>query len=85
MSEARKIIFIGYSMPVSDGFMEAFIHTAMTERKIKGLPRPEIISINPDSVVIDRYKKIFDGCYNDTFGATKLGDLDEKHLEQLLN
>ncbi|MDP8265733.1 MAG: SIR2 family protein [Candidatus Aceula meridiana] len=79
MAEAKKIIFIGYSMPVSDGFMEAFIHTSMVKRKESGLSMPEIISINPDEEAIERYKKLFTGCYNDKFGATTLKEIIDKN------
>lgn len=85
MSEAKIIIFIGYSMPVSDGFMESFVHASMILRKSKGLSRPEVIAIDPDEKVFMRYKKLFGGCFNDLITPATLSDLiADGHLEGML-
>jgi hypothetical protein len=58
---AQKIIFIGYSMPRSDGFMHALIHGAMAARKLNKLPQIYVIDICGD--VHKRYKQLFNSMY----------------------
>jgi hypothetical protein len=68
---ARKIIFIGYSLPESDGFMPSMIRAAMASRnKNKKL---KIVVIDPSPDTFCRYSRLF-GClsselkfYNSTF------------------
>jgi len=55
--KAKKIIFIGYSMPESDGFIRAFFHSALAMRKNK--LKPEIHLIDPKPIVHKTYKKFF--------------------------
>lgn len=57
ISLAKKIIFIGYSMPASDGFMQALIHGAMAVRE-KTEP-PVIYVIDPSENVHNRYMSVF--------------------------
>jgi hypothetical protein len=59
--DAKKIIFIGYSMPDSDGFMRAFIHAAMAKRYPNQLPK--IYVIDMCEKVHNHYKKLFNDMY----------------------
>jgi len=62
LKNAKKIIFIGYSFPESDGFMRALIHGAMGLRCNEKLP--EVYVIDPDKETHERYKKIFKSMYH---------------------
>jgi hypothetical protein len=55
---ARLIIFIGYSMPDSDGFMTAMLSGAMAMRGKTQEP-PEIYVIDPSEATHDRYSRLF--------------------------
>lgn len=55
LQTARKIIFIGYSFPVSDGFIRGLVGGAMLGRE----SAPEVYVINPNKWVRRRYKKFF--------------------------
>jgi NAD-dependent SIR2 family protein deacetylase len=57
LKNASKIIFIGYSFPPSDGFMKAFIQTAMADRN-KEEPL-EIFVIDPLTDTHNQYKLFF--------------------------
>ncbi len=57
LKNAKKIVFIGYSMPESDGFMRSLIHGAMASRNCKTLP--EIYVIDPCKKVFEEYKGFF--------------------------
>jgi NAD-dependent SIR2 family protein deacetylase len=68
---ARKIIFIGYSLPESDGFMPSMIRAAMASRRKK--EKLKIVVIDPSPDTFCRYSRLF-GClssdlkfYNSTF------------------
>jgi NAD-dependent SIR2 family protein deacetylase len=57
LSKAKKIIFIGYSMPDSDGFIHALIHSSMALRESK--LQPSIFVLNPSIRVHKRFKVLF--------------------------
>ncbi len=57
LSKAKKIIFIGYSMPDSDGFIHALIHSAMALRRSK--LELSVSVIDPCECIHERYKKLF--------------------------
>lgn len=57
LCNSKKIVFIGYSMPMSDGFMRALIHGSMAFRK-KGKP-PTVYVIDPCKDTHQRYEDIF--------------------------
>jgi len=61
LKNAKKIIFIGYSFPESDGFMRALIHAAMGLRCNEKLP--EVYVIDSCKKTHERYKKIFKSMY----------------------
>ena len=46
IKEAKLLIFIGYSMPESDGFMRAMIQGALAARSDPD-PGPEVFVVNP--------------------------------------
>lgn len=56
LSNAKVIIFIGYSMPESDGFMRSLFHASMVLRGSK--TKPKICVIDPGEVYC-KYKKVF--------------------------
>lgn len=61
IKQAQKIVFIGYSMPPSDGFIRALIHGAMATRKSN--KPPQIYVIDKCEKVHKRYKKLFNSMY----------------------
>jgi len=61
IKQARKIVFIGYSMPSSDGFMRALIHGAMAERKHR--EPPKVYVIDESDKVHRRYEELFKSSY----------------------
>jgi hypothetical protein len=59
LSNAKQIIFIGYSFPETDGFMKAMIQGAMAERMTGNLPEIHVVVKDDKGEVIPRYKKLF--------------------------
>lgn len=57
LRHAKKIVFIGYSMPSSDGFIRALIHGAMATRRSNKLPQIYVIDICEN--VHKQYKQLF--------------------------
>ena len=57
--QAKKIIFIGYSFPESDGFMRALFHGAMSFRQ----GPPKVFVIDPCNSVHKRYRNFFNEAY----------------------
>jgi hypothetical protein len=55
--DAKKIIFIGYSMPPSDGFMKSFFVGALALRKM--YEKPKIFIIDKETATIKRYQDVF--------------------------
>ncbi len=78
---AKKIVFIGYSMPDSDGFMRALIHGALASREV-GVP-PKIHVINPDEGTKKRYQSLFSDPV--MFWSKKLGEITDAELHQVLS
>ena len=60
LQNARLIVFIGYSMPETDGFLKAMIRGAMAKRK-GHLPPPHIVVVDPCPNVHKRYAELFSG------------------------
>lgn len=81
LQNARKIIFIGYSFPVSDGFMRALIHGAMALRDKE--ESPEIYVIDPDTDAHRRYQDIFKSMYQEIGPQTFLGAIDNGIFEKI--
>jgi hypothetical protein len=63
LSKAKKIIFIGYSMPDSDGFMRALMHSAMSIRASRNVVAPQIYVVDPSEETHQRYKQLFHEMY----------------------
>lgn len=64
LSSARKIIFIGYSMPDSDGFMRALMHSAMAIRASRpNFIAPKVFVIDPSPNTHQRYQELFHKTY----------------------
>lgn len=61
LKNARRIVFVGYSMPMSDGFMRALMHSAMAFR-IRN-KAPEVYVIDNDTDTHRRYQDIFKSMY----------------------
>lgn len=59
LENATHIIFIGYSIPESDGFIRAMINGAMATRKDKKGLRVFVVDPDKENIVFNRYKKIF--------------------------
>jgi len=88
MSEAKKIIFIGYSMPGSDGFIESFVHASMMLRINKGLTLPRVYAITRDSKggVYRRYIDLFKNCFDPSVKAQTFSDAIENGVfENIFN
>lgn len=57
LSNAKKVIFVGYSFPETDGFMRAMMQGAMAMKNTSQLP--EIHVIDSSAETIGRYGKLF--------------------------
>ena len=60
MTKATHIVFIGYSLPISDGFMHSFLRSAMSQRGRFVAP-PSVLVIDPSQSTLDRYTDFFCG------------------------
>lgn len=56
--DAKKIIFIGYSMPPSDGFMKSFFAGTFALRTTS--EKPKIFVVDKNEETIKRYRSVFD-------------------------
>jgi hypothetical protein len=77
LTNAEKIIFIGYSMPDSDGFMRALVHGALA---VRGSDRPpKVYVIDKCEDTHKRYKNLFGSIYKPVptqdFGAATEGTI----------
>jgi hypothetical protein len=64
LSNAKKIIFIGYSMPDSDGFMRALIHSALAIRASRpNFVSPQVFVVDPSQNTHKRYQELFHETY----------------------
>jgi len=64
LSNAKKIIFIGYSMPDSDGFMRALMHSALAIRASnKNSMPPQVFVIDSSEETHRRHQKLFHEIY----------------------
>jgi hypothetical protein len=69
MSKATHIAFIGYSLPVSDGFMHSFLRSVLSQRG-RHSPPPSVLVIDPSQSTLDRYTKFFRGLDLKTLNRT---------------
>jgi hypothetical protein len=83
LSEANTILFIGYSMPPTDGFMNALIHAAFATRK--RINSPNIFVIDPNPQVHQNYSKLFGASYRDIGHHTLEWALKTGVLNQVLD
>lgn len=79
LANARKIVFIGYGMPDSDGFMRALVHGAMATRGSGSAP--EIHVIDPSEDTRSRYEKLF--LHGIRSWPKGLGDVTEGELQEI--
>jgi len=64
LSKAKKIIFIGYSMPDSDGFMQALMHSALAIRASRpNFVPPQVFVIDKSQKTHQRYQRLFHEIY----------------------
>lgn len=83
LSEATTILFIGYSMPPTDGFMHALIHAAFATRT--RTDRPNIFVVDPNPQVHQNYSKLFGASYRDIGQHTLEWALKTEALNQVLD
>lgn len=55
---ATDVVFVGYSLPESDGFMRGFIQSAMAARDVNR-PSLRILVIDPSADTWSRYQRLF--------------------------
>jgi len=79
---ANTILFIGYSMPPTDGFMHALIHAAFATRK--RINSPNIFVVDPNPQVHQNYSKLFGASYRDIGHHTLEWALKTNALDRLL-
>lgn len=82
LSTANTIVFIGYSMPPTDGFMRAMIHAALAYGTRKNMPN--IFVIDPSSEVHENYSKLFGASYRDIGCHTLYWALQTGKLKNIL-
>jgi hypothetical protein len=82
LSEAKIILFIGYSMPQTDGFMRALIHAAYVIKKQTKMP--DIYVIDPKPHVHHNYFALFGTSYRDIGHYTLKCALETKALQRVL-
>lgn len=81
---AKILIFIGYSLPLSDGFMFSFVRAAMSARNKKNSLK--VCVINPDNdekELVARYKLLFNKI--DFYKKTFRSSWEEKILQRYLS
>ncbi len=85
LKKAKLIIFLGYSMPESDGFMRALLHGAMALRE--GNSPLEVYLVDPCIEVHQRYQRFFGQYIKDIkpqgFAEATTGEL-KNILERLM-
>lgn len=81
---AKTFIFIGYSLPQSDGFMFSFVRAAMAARNKKDSLK--VCVINPDETVFPIYKSLFskNNNQNDFHEETFRSSWEKKILQRYL-
>ena len=57
LRSAKKIVFIGYSMPESDGHMRAMIQAAMAQRTAGDSPGVHVFDLSTEALL--RYQSFF--------------------------
>ncbi len=82
LSTANTILFIGYSMPPTDGFMRALIHAAFATRTRTN--RPNIFVVDPNPQVHQNYSALFGASYRDIGRHTLESALKTKALDGVL-
>jgi len=85
IQNAKYIIFIGYSMPQTDGFMYAMIRSAMAMREDERCLKIFIIDPNPSEGYIKLFRKVIAKYYPYTFKcAQEKGYLDDIFRECMM-
>ena len=82
LSTANKIIFIGYSIPESDGFMRAFLHGAMALRKNE--QPPKVYIIDPKETTHLKFNEIFNDMIQDVQCQTFPEAINNGIIEKIL-
>lgn len=82
LSTANTILFIGYSMPPTDGFMRALIHAALATGTRTN--RPNVFVVDPNSQVHENYSALFGASYRDIGRHTLEWALKTKALHRVL-
>jgi hypothetical protein len=59
LRDSEKIVFIGYSMPESDGFLRAMIRSAMAAREDPNPPFVYVFDPDPRGTVVKTYQAFF--------------------------
>jgi hypothetical protein len=59
LRDSEKIVFIGYSMPESDGFLRAMIRSAMAAREDPNPPFVYVFDPDPRGIVVKTYQAFF--------------------------
>jgi hypothetical protein len=82
ISTANTILFIGYSMPATDGFMRALFHAAFTIKTRTN--RTNIFVVDPNPQVHKNYSILFGASYRDIGHHTLESALKTKALDGVL-
>ncbi len=82
MREAEKIIFIGYSMPESDGFMKALFNGALATRQKPG--NPNVYLIDPSGTTFSRHSDFWKDIFDKTRGPISLSEAVKDYLPKIL-
>jgi hypothetical protein len=82
LRDADKIIFIGYSMPESDGFMKALFNGALATRNNASAPR--IYLVDKSEEVFGRYRDFWGNLLDNTCRPLKFSDAIETYIPNIL-
>lgn len=80
LREAEKVVFVGYSLPESDGFIRAMINGAMLQRSME----PKVYVIDPDEGTHDKFKNLFRSLYTN-IGTLALADVTSDTWKRILS
>lgn len=82
LKEADSILFIGYSLPETDGFMRALVHAALAMRQTDS--PLQVFVIDPSEVAHHRFKLLFKSSYQETAPCELQRALNTGSLEAIL-
>lgn len=80
LREAEVVVFVGYSLPESDGFIRAMINGAMLQRS----SGPKVFVINPEEQDHRKFKDLFGDLYVDV-DRLRLCDVSEQKWKSILS